>query len=202
MRRLFGGKKKEEVKAPAPPEPQVNLEEHVAKTEAKLSGIEAQLKPLEDEIRQLYGKYKSTTLTSEKQYIKTRLAQKLAKRQQLTQQLTRQANSLGMMTKIQANIDNVKETEAMATALRQTNQVMQNQMKRVDYDQFRDNIDDMNELAHENDMLAQEINDQFEMNITDDVDEQLANMENELQLQEVMNKKGEQYGGNTYDPLR
>ena len=199
MKRLFGVKK-EEKKVEAPPQPAFNLDEHVAKTNVKADSIENQLKPLDDEIRGLYAKYKTTAVASEKQYIKTRLSQKISKRNQLMGQLTRTQNHLAMVQKAQGNIDSIKDTAQMAQFMRETNKVMEGQMKTVDYDKLRDNIDDMNEMAAETDRMNEEINEGFQENVPDDLDEQLAGLEDQLKLQDVMNKNAPQK--EQFNPLK
>lgn len=47
-------------------------------------------------------------------------------------------------------------------------------------------MDDMQDLAYENDEIANLMNEQFDMDIDDDLDEELANLENELEVTEMM----------------
>lgn len=201
MKRLFGSKKAETRAAqPVPPAP-LDLGAVVAKTEERVGAFEAQLKPLDEDIKALYAKMKATTVLAEKQYVKSRLAQKLLKRSQLLQQLNRSSNRLGLISTLQGNMQGVRDMAETAELVKGSNEALKRQVAGLDFDALRENIDDMNELGAENDAMVREMNEQFNQQADDDIEEQLANIENELALQELLPAQGGQAPAQ-YNPLK
>ncbi len=199
MQRLFGAKKKEEPKVEPKVEP-FDLGQHTAKLDVKTNETDAKLKQLEDEIKLYYQKLKATTITSEKNYIKNRLKNLLMRRKMMENQINRYSNQKMMMDKVQYNHDTVQDTIEMGRYLEQTNKIQQQAMKNIDIDKIQDAMEDMEELAWENDRLAEIMNQNFDVNVDEGLEDELANLENELELQEVM--KAQSKDKATYNPLQ
>lgn len=186
MQRLFGkGKKKEEVPPPNPKQP-FDLNQHTQKLDTKVDDLEKRMRDLETEIRQYYQKLKTTALTSEKTYIKTRLKNLLMKRKNLEGMLNRYSNQKVMFDKIQYNKETVEDTMEMARYMKDANDAQKKAMDQIDFDKFQDHIEDMQELAYENDRIAEMMNDNFDVEVDDDLDAELENLENELAVEEMM----------------
>ena len=198
MRRLFGGKKKKQEVAPPVKKDPFDFTKHQAKLEGHTDGISAKLHKVEGEIKANYAKLKRTAINSEKRYIKQRLKQLLMKRKHLQGQLNRYTNQQMMIDKVAYNKETVDDTIEMAKYMKEANQVQKDAMKNFDMDEFQDNIDDMQELAYENDEIAELMNDQFDMDVDEDLDAELENLENELEVQEMMKDDNKDVQTNKY----
>jgi len=199
MQRLFGAKKKEEPKVEPKVEP-YDLGKHTAKLDAKANEADSKLKQLEDEIKLYYQKLRATTVTSEKNYIKNRLKNLLMRRKMMENQLNRYSNQKMMMDKVQYNQDTVQDTIEMGRYLEQTNKIQQQAMKNIDIDKIQDAMEDMEDLAWENDRLAEIMNQNFDVNVDEGLEDELANLENELELQEMIKVQSKDKA--SYNPLQ
>ncbi len=199
MQRLFGAKKKEEPKVEPKVEP-YDLGKHTAKLDAKANEADSKLKQLEDEIKLYYQKLRATTVTSEKNYIKNRLKNLLMRRKMMENQLNRYSNQKMMIDKVQYNQDTVQDTIEMGRYLEQTNKIQQQAMKNIDIDKIQDAMEDMEDLAWENDRLAEIMNQNFDVNVDEGLEDELANLENELELQEMIKVQSKDKA--SYNPLQ
>lgn len=187
MNRLFGkGKKKVEVAPPANPKEPFDLNKHTQKLDTKTDDLERRMRELEVEIRTYYQKLKTTALTSEKTFIKTRLKNLLMKRKNLEGMLNRYGNQKMMFDKIQYNKETVEDTIEMARYMKDANDAQKKAMEQIDFDKFQDNLEDMQDLAYENDRIAEMMNDNFDVEVDEDLDAELENLENELAVEEMM----------------
>ncbi len=185
MRRLFGRKKKKVVEPPKPKDP-FNFDKHQNKVDGMCDKTNDKLAKVQEEIQVLYSKMKKTAIRSEKTYIKNRLKQLLMKRKHLTKQLSRYTNQQMMVDKVKYNKEMVDDTMEMGKCLKDANETQQEAMKNFDIDEFQDAMEDMEDLAYENDRIAEMVNEQFDVEVDDDLDEELADLENELEVQEMM----------------
>jgi len=199
MQRLFGAKKKEEPKVEPKVEP-YDIGKHTAKLDVKSNEADTKLKQLEDEIKLYYQKLRATTVTSEKNYIKNRLKNLLMRRKMMENQLNRYSNQKMMMDKVQYNQETVQDTIEMGRYLEQTNKIQQQAMKNIDIDKIQDAMEDMEDLAWENDRLAEIMNQNFDVNVDEGLEDELANLENELELQEMMKVQSKDKA--SYNPLQ
>ncbi len=199
MQRLFGAKKKEEPKVEQKIEP-YDIGKHSAKLDVKTNETDEKMKQLEDEIRLNYQKLKATAITSEKTYIKNRLKNLLMRRKMLENQMNRFTNQKMMIDKAHYNMESVNDTIEMGKFLQQTNQVQKQAMKNIDFDKIQDAMEDMEDLAYENDRLAEIMNQNFDVEVDDNLEDELANLENELEVQEMM-KVQNKNGNVSYNPL-
>ena len=187
MNRLFGkGNKKAEVAPPVNPREPFDLNKHTQKLDTKTDEMERRMRDLEAEIRTYYAKLKTTALTSEKTFIKTRLKNLLMKRKNLEGMLNRYSNQKMMFDKIQYNKETVDDTIEMARYMKDANEAQKRAMDQVDFDKFQDQIEDMQDLAYENDRIAEMMNDNFDVDVDEDLDAELENLENELAVEEMM----------------
>lgn len=198
MKRLFGIKKAERATAESSPP---NLDEQVAKVEERVAVYDQQLTKTEDEIRILFTKLKATSVQSEKEYIKSRLAQKLTRRAQITQQLNTASNRMAFISRMQTGMEAAKEAADMAILIKGTHRTLHDQLKYVDYDVMQDQIEEINELTAENEMMMQQANAEFEVQANEDIDAQLASIENELAMEELMQQNIQQKQ-TEYNPLK
>lgn len=190
MNRLFGkGKKKVEEAPPANPREPFDLNKHTQKIDTKTDEMERRMRDLEAEIRTYYAKLKTTALTSEKTFIKTRLKNLLMKRKNLEGMLNRYSNQKMMFDKIQYNKETVEDTIDMARYMKDANDAQKKAMEQIDFDKFQDHIEDMQDLAYENDRIAEMMNDNFDVDVDEDLDAELENLENELAVEEMMKVK-------------
>ncbi len=199
MQRLFGAKKKEAPKVEPVVEP-FDLGKHVAKIDVKTNEADSKLKQLEEEIKLYYQKLRATNVTSEKNYIKNRLKNLLMRRKMMETQMNRYSNQKMMLDKVQYNHDSVQDTLEMGKYLEHTNKVQQQAMKNFDIDKIQDAMDDMEDLAWENDRMAEIMNQNYDVEMDAGLEDELANLENELEVQEMMQAKNNQQQ-NTYNPL-
>lgn len=186
MQRLFGkGKKKEEAPPENPKQP-FDFNKHTEKLDTKVDDMEKRMKDLEGEIRQYYQKLKTTAVSSEKAYLKTRLKNLLMKRKNLEGMLNRYSNQKMMFDKIAYNKETVEDTMEMARYMKDAVDVQKKAMEQIDYDKFQDHLEDMEDLAYENDRMAEMMNDNFDVQVDEDLDAELENLENELSVEEMM----------------
>ena len=64
-----------------------------------------------------------------------------------------------MFDRIKYNKETVEDTIEMGKYLKEANQAQKEAMKHFDIDEFQDHIDDMEELANENNEIAELMND-------------------------------------------
>ncbi len=200
MDRLFGKSKKEAPKAPVQEE-KYDINAHNVKLDSKTNEMDAKLRKIEDEIKIYYDKLKKTNISSEKEYIKGRLRNLLMQRKMVEQQMGRYFNQKMMVDKVQFNAEAIQDTINMGKFLDQTNKVQQQQLQNFDMDKIQDAMEDMEERAWENDRIAEVINQDI-MNVADpDIDDQLANLENELDVQKLMEQDDKKNQNFKYNPL-
>ena len=188
MNRLFG-KKKKKVKEQAPENPAEPFNLDKANQEIGLRANETtrKLEETEKEIIKFMKQYKSTGVSSQKQYLKGRIVMLQRKRKHLEQQLKGQMNRQMVLDQVKFNKETIDETANMAKFMKETNKVTQQAMKQVDYDEYMDNIEDMQEMAYENQQINDMLTDNYAMDFEEDFDAELENLENELALDEMMN---------------
>ena len=190
MNRLFGkGKKKVEEAPPANPREPFDLNKHTQKLDTKSDDLERRMREVEAEIRGYYAKLKTTALTSEKTFIKARLKNLLMKRKNLEGMLNRYSNQKMMFDKIAYNKETVEDTIEMARYMKDANDAQKKAMDGIDFDKFADQLEDMQDLAYENDRIAEMMNDNFDVEVDEDLDAELENLENELAVEEMMKVK-------------
>ena len=201
MNRLFGKKKKKVEKAPEnPPEP-FNLDKANQEIDLKANETTRKLEETQAEIIKFMKQYKKTAISSQKQYLKGRIVMLQRKKKHLEQQLNGQMNRQMILNQVKFNKETVDETAQMAKFMKETNKVTQQAMKQVDYDEYMDNIEDMQELAYENQQINDMLTDNYAMDFEEDFDAELENLENELALDEMMNV-GEKSKVNQQDLLK
>ena len=87
-----------------------------------------------------------------------------------------------MFENIKYNKDTVDDMIDTGKYLKEANQTRQEAMKHFDMDEFQDNIDDMQDLANEQQEIGDLMNDNFNIDIDDDLEDELANLETELEV--------------------
>ena len=122
------------------------------------------------------------------------------RRKMFENQVNRYSNQKMMMDKVQYNQETVQDTIEMGNYLQQTNKVQQQAMKNIDIDKIQDAMEDMEDLAWENDRLAEVMNQNFNVDVDEGLEDELANLENELAVQEMINTDKRTDKG-TYNPL-
>ena len=108
------------------------------------------------------------------------------KRKNLEGMLNRYSNQKMMFDKIQYNKETVEDTIEMAKYMKDANDAQKQAMEQIDFDKFQDHIEDMEDLAYENDRIAEMMNDNFDVQVDEDLDAELENLENELAVEEMM----------------
>ena len=206
MEHFFGkkpsnGPKKTETNI-ASKQTEYSLGKRTGELEAKCDQLETKLKMLETDIKGYYEKMKRTNLTSEKNYLKGRLKNLLMKRKQIEHQMSRYNGQRMMMDKVQFNQENVQDTLDMATHMKQINEVQKKQIDNMDMDAIQDTFEEMEELAWENDRIADMMNQNYEVDMDEDLDDELENLENELAVQDMMNNNSVNEQTQGYDPLK
>ena len=107
-----------------------------------------------------------------------------------------------MMDKVVFNQQNVQDTLEMAHHMRQVNEVQQKQLDTLDFDQIQDTFEEMEELAWENERIAELVNQNYEVDMDEDLDAELENLENELEVQDMMKRQHDLNPDKNYDPLK
>ena len=202
----FFGKKKETKSQPQPQQtqakPKFNMDQRLVEMDQKEEQLDTKMKTLEADIRIHYEKLKRTNLTSEKTYLKNRLKNLLMKRKQIESQLSRLNNQKMMMDKVSFNQQNIQDTIEMGNHMRELNKVQKEQLEQMDFDQIQDTFEEMEELAWENDRINDMMNQNFDVDVDEDLDEELENLENELEVQDMMNRQKNMNSNAKYDPLK
>ena len=179
-----------------------SVERRTAELDVKCDELESKLKTMETDIKCYYEKLKRTNLTSEKNYLKGRLKNLLMRRKQIEHQLGRYNGQKMMMDKVVFNQQNVQDTLEMAHHMRQVNEVQQKQLDTLDFDQIQDTFEEMEELAWENERIAELVNQNYEVDMDEDLDAELENLENELEVQDMMKRQQDLNQDQNYDPLK
>ena len=204
---FFGAKKAAPKPAQATPNilPQkqsFNVEKRVKVLDSKCDEMETKLKTLETDIKTYYSKLKKTNLTSEKNYLKGRLKGLLMKRKQIEHQLNRYNSQRMMMDTVSFNQQNIQDTIEMGQQMKETNQIQREQLDNMDTDGILDTFEEMEEMAWEMNQINDLMNQQFDVDMDEDLEDELENLENELEVDEMMKRQQSLNDKEGYDPLK
>ena len=205
MDRFFGRGK------PAPKKPQeslptkktdYNIGKRTAEIDSKCDQLEGKLKTMETDIKCYYDKLKRTNLKSEKNYLKGRLKNLLMRRKQIEHQLSNYNSQRMRMDRVQFNQQNIQDTLEMAKHMKEMNNVQREQLDNMDFDEIQDTFEEMEELMHDNQYLNELVDQNYDVDMDEDLEEELANLETELEVQDMMKRQNEMNTQHGYDPLK
>ena len=205
---FFGAKKPNPPKAKAtnaeilPKKQTYSIEKRTLVLDSKCDELETKLKTLETDIKTYYQKLKSTHLTSEKKYLKNRLKALLMKRKQIEHQLNRYNSQRMMMDQVGFNQQNIQDTIEMGKQMKETNEIQREQMDNMDTDAILDTFEEMEEMAWEMGQINELMNQQFDVDMDEDLEDELENLENELEVDDMMKRQQVANDKEGYDPLK
>lgn len=188
MRRIFGSKKEEEAKTPAP-----TLEDANSGVTKRLRAYEEKINHCDKQLRTLKEKIKTTRGSAKSNY--ERRAMEILKRkrmyeQQMDQLMGQQFN----IEQTQFGLESAAATIATIGAMKEANSQMRTKMKEMDIDDVDDIQDDMAELMEEMEEVNESLGRSYAM--PDDIDE--ADLEAELDLLEDDLEEGVEEGTPSY----
>merc|ERR1712130_1044109 len=121
------------------------------------------------------------------------------------QQMTHYYNSQNMLNNVAFTNENIQNTIDMADALKEANTVQKQAMKNIDMDEMMDIQDEQREMMWDVQMMNEEMNRNYDCDYDeDDLDEELAEIENDMQLQNMMGQNTNmnmQQGNQVQDPF-
>ena len=179
-----------------------NMGKRTAEIDSKCDQLETKLKTLETDIKCYYDKLKRTNLKSEKNYLKGRIKNLLMRRKQIEHQLSNYNGQRMRMDRVQFAQQNIQDTLEMANHMREMNQVQKEQLEGMDFDQVQDTFEEMEELMLETKYLNDLVEQNYDVDMDEDLDEELANLETELEVQDMMKRQNEMNPQEGYDPLK
>ena len=156
------------------------------KMDNRIVDMQNKIKGLDEEIKGLYLKAKNSR-GSEQKFVKQRLLQMLKKKKMYEQQVGHYYSSQNAIQNIQFTNENIQNTTEMVDAIKESNQAQKNAMKNVDMDEMADIMADQREMQMEVQMMHEEMNANMDNDYDeDDLDMELAEIENDMQLQGMM----------------
>merc|ERR1711904_220152 len=183
------------VQAPAEPQkpqqfqPTIDMYAHSQKLDGRINDMEAKIKDLDAQIATGMEKARNSRGAQAK-FEKQKLLNLLRKRKQYEQQVSQYYGSQGMIDNMAFQQENIKNMQDMNIAMKECNQVMQQNMGQIDYDEMAEMQDNMLDMKFQMDEMNEQMNQMYDVDIDeDDLDEELAQIENDLQLQGMMGQK-------------
>ena len=202
MNRLFGTKKEE---APAPkeqapplppppshptdaPAPKPDLVQQQQRMDGRIKDMEGKIKELDQEMAPLFQQVKNSR-GSQQKYLKSRLLNMMKKRKMYEQQIGNYYGAQGALDRITFTNENIQNTIEMADALKEANEIQEKAMKKMDLDELAEIQDKQQELMWNVNEFNEQMNNNYDMDVDeDDLDEELAELENDMALQGMMGK--------------
>lgn len=206
MNRLFGTAQEQPAEAKpqqAPPQqqaqpnlaqtgPKVDLYAQTQKMDNRINDMHSKIKELDVQIKELYGKARSSR-GSEQKYVKQRLLQLLKKKKAYEGQMGHYYNSQNALDNVAFTNENIANTLDMCQVLKETNEIQAKQMQKMDMDQMADIMDQQREMQMDAEMINEEMNAHMDNDYDeDDLDMELAEIENDMQLQNAMGTQPQQ----------
>merc|ERR1711957_295472 len=176
MNRLFGTPQQQAQPNLAQTGPKVDLYAQTQKMDNRINDMHSKIKELDVQIKELYGKARSSR-GSEQKYVKQRLLQLLKKKKAYEGQMGHYYNSQNALDNFAFTNENIANTLDMCQVLKETNEIQAKQMQKMDMDQMADIMDQQREMQMDAEMINEEMN---------------AHMENDMQLQNAMGTQPQQ----------
>lgn len=188
MRRIFGSKKEEVPKTPAPTLVDANsgVTKRISAYEEKINACDKQLRSLKEKIKTTKGPAKSNYERRAMEILK----RKRMYEQQMDQMLGQQFN----IEQTQFGLESATVTIATIGAMKEANTQLRTKMKEMNIDDVDDIQDDLAELMEEMDEVNESLGRSYAM--PDDIDE--ADLEAELDLLEDDLEEGIDEGTPSY----
>ena len=103
------------------------------------------------------------------------------------QQIGNFYGSQNMIDNIAFTQENISNMNDMTVAMKEANQIAQNGMEKMDMDEMRDMQDNMMDMKFQMEEMNEGMNQVYDVDMDeDDLDEELADIENDMQLQGMM----------------
>ena len=169
----------------------------------RITDMQNKIKELDVQIKDLYMKARSSR-GSEQKYVKQRLLQLLKKKKMYEGQMGHYYNSQNALDNVAFTNENISNTLEMCQVLKESNDIQQKQMKNIDMDEMADIMDAQREMQMDAEMMNNEMNAYMDNDYDeDDLDMELAEIENDVQLQGMMgqNQQQQQQSNKVNDPF-
>ena len=158
----------------------------------RIGDMQNKIQELDTQIKDLYMKARSSR-GSEQKYVKQRLLQLLKKKKMYEGQMGHYYNSQNALDNVAFTNENIANTLDMCNVLKETNEIQAKQMQKMDMDQMADIMDQQREMQMDAEMINQEMNAYMDNDYDeDDLGEELAEIENDMQLQNMMGQMPQQ----------
>ena len=155
----------------------------------RITDMQNKIKELDVQIKDLYMKARSSR-GSEQKYVKQRLLQLLKKKKMYEGQMGHYYNSQNALDNVAFTNENIQNTLEMCQVMKESNDIQQKQMQKMDMDQMADIMDQQREMQMEAEMINNEMNAYMDNDYDeDDLDMELAEIENDMQLQNMMGQQ-------------
>ena len=156
--------------------------------DGRIKDMEGKIKELDQEMAPLFQQVKNSR-GSQQKYLKSRLLNMMKKRKMYEQQIGNYYGAQGALDRITFTNENIQNTIEMADALKEANEVQEKAMKKMDLDELAEIQDKQQELMWNVNEFNEQMNNNYDMDVDeDDLDEELAELENDMALQGMMGK--------------
>merc|ERR1712151_65493 len=167
--------------------------------------MEQKIKVLDNEIRDLYAKAKSSR-GSQQKFVKQKLLNLLKKKKMYEQQMNQYYGNQMALENIKFTNENIQQNQEMFAMIKESNDVQKKNMQKMDMDEMSDIMMDQKEMQMEMNLMNEEMNAHMDNDYDeDDLDEELAQMENDGELLAALGQNPHQQQANqnqaTNDPF-
>lgn len=150
--------------------------------ENRVNEIDGKIAGMDQEINSLYMKLRSSR-GNQKSFLKQRLVQLLKRRKMMGNQMGTYFNHQAALENVAFTQESIQNTMEMAQAMKQGYEANMTAMKKVDVDALQDIKDNMQDMMWECEAINDALNYDMDDVDEDDIDDELADIENDLKLQ-------------------
>jgi len=158
----------------------------VTQVENRVNELDGKMAQMDQEIQSLYLKLRQSR-GNQRDFLKQKLLHLLKRRKMMGSQQKNYFNHQMALDNVAFTQENIQNTMEMATAMKQGYQANMDLMKSVDIDQLADIKADMQDMMWECNQINEQLNYDLEDDVDeDDIDQELADIENDLKLQGML----------------
>ena len=182
--------------------PKVDLYAQSQKMDNRITDMQNKIQELDQQIKALYLKCKSSR-GSEQKFVKQRLIQLLKKKKMYEGQMGHYYNSQNALDNVAFTNENISNTLDMCEVMKESNDIQAKQMAKIDTDEVADIMDQQREMQMDAEMINEDMNANMDNDYDeDDLDMELAEIENDMSLQGMMGQMPEaQKNNQVQDPF-
>ena len=158
----------------------------MTQVENRVNELDGKIAQMDQEIQSLYLKLRQTR-GNQRDFLKQKLLHLLKRRKMMGSQQKNYFSHQMALDNVAFTQENIQNTMEMATAMKQGYQANMEIMKGVDLDQLADIKADMQDMMWECNNINEQLNYDLEDDVDeDDIDQELADIENDLKLQGML----------------